>query len=363
MTKQAFREGCSYTGGSKNRKGISLAFALYFLLTLANGGKSFGQDHPTVRSMDHAGSSQNVSVADSTPGVPSVEYNISLGDMLDISIFDVPELSRTYTVGPSGTISVPLLPEPVRAAGLTLDELGHALEEAFRQSGRLQRPDISVSLKQSLNGSVAVEGDVKVPQMVMTLGRSKLGDIITQCGGLTNQTADATATIMRGHLALEALPKEGAIANRILKVDLKKVLDSSDPASATPVWPGDRVVVEALPPVYYVLGEVKTPGGYAFRYGQDEMTFLRAIALAGDLTSVAKRKKAYIIRKDSTTLAGRREIQISLASVLEGKSPDLRVQPEDIIFVPGSNAKKALHTLESTPAIVTATAVDAAIIH
>jgi polysaccharide export outer membrane protein len=296
------------------------------------------------------------------PAQPPLEYTLNPGDSVDISIFDVPELSRTYVIGPDGDIVVPLLPQPVQATGLTPSQLSRVLEDAFRQSGRLQRPEITVVLKQSISGSVAVEGDVKTAQIVTTPGRAKLADVIVQCGGVADESMGATVTITRGPLAMRALSSDKT-TDSTYKIDLKKVMDPRDPASEIAVWPGDRVVVEALPPVYYVLGEVKSPGGYTFKYGRDEVTFLRAIALAGDLTNVAKRKKAYIIRKDPATPTGRQELQISLASVLAGKSPDLRVQPEDIIFVPGSNGKKALHLLESTPGIVTATAVDAAVIH
>jgi hypothetical protein len=76
--------------------------------------------------------------------------------------------------------------------------------------------------------------------------------------------------------------------------------------------------------------------------------------MAGDMTNVAKRSKAYIIRKDPTAPKGRQEIQISLVAILNGKSPDPKVQAEDILFIPGSNSKKALHTLESAPGLMLA---------
>ena len=81
---------------------------------------------------------------------PATEYLINPDDVLDVYVYDVPELSHTYTVSPSGAVTVPLLPTPVQAAGLTPDQFARAMEEAFRQSGRLRRPEIAVSVKQSL---------------------------------------------------------------------------------------------------------------------------------------------------------------------------------------------------------------------
>jgi polysaccharide export outer membrane protein len=285
---------------------------------------------------------------------PSIDYLISPGDTLDIYVYDVPEISHSYIVSASGTVAIPLLPQPVQAAGLTSDQFARSLEEAFRQSGRLQRPQIAVSVKPSLNSSVAVEGPVKNPQIFFDVGRVRLIDVLTQCGGLTEEAGE-NVTITRGPLGLRNLAAGTGQATPTLTVELKKVMDVGDPASSIAVWPGDRVVLERKQPeVYYVLGEVRTPGGYTIKHGREELTFLRAIAMAGDMTNVAKRSKAYIIRKDPTAPKGRQEIQISLVAILNGKSPDPKVQAEDILFIPGSNSKKALHTLESAPGLMLA---------
>jgi polysaccharide biosynthesis/export protein len=277
-------------------------------------------------------------------------YLINPGDSLDVYIFDVPELSRTYTVTPSGVVIVPLLTSPIQAAGLTPDQFGRAMEEAFRQSGRLKRPEIAVSLaKQSITSSVAVEGAVRNPQILSEIGRAKLVDIITQCGGLADD-AGTTVTVTRSPLALRTLSVEGGIATATLTIELSRVMNVSDPASGIVVWPGDRVTVERQrTDVYYVLGEVKTPGGYSLKRGRDELTVLRALAIAGDVTSVAKKNKAMIIRKDPKAPQGRDEIKLDLESILKGHSPDPVLQADDIIFIPGSNGKKALHTLEGVP--------------
>ena len=237
---------------------------------------------------------------------------------------------------------MPLLPTPVRAAGLTPDQFARAMEEAFRQSGRLRRPEIAVSVKQSRTSSVAVDGAVKNPLILPEIGRTRLVDILTQCGGLADD-AGTNVTITRGPLALRDLAAEGGLATPTLTIELKKVMDGSDPASTIAVWPGDRVSVEReRPDVYYVLGEVKTPGGYTLKNGRDELTVLRALALAGDVTGVAKKSKAMIIRKDPKAPQGREEIKLDLQSILLGRSPDPKLQADDILFVPGSGGKKAL---------------------
>ncbi|MFZ0964023.1 MAG: polysaccharide biosynthesis/export family protein [Terriglobia bacterium] len=297
---------------------------------------------------------------DALSSAPLDDYLINLGDELDVYVFDVPELSRTYLVNPAGTIIVPLLPKPVQAAGLTSDQIARAMEEAFRQSGRLRHPEISVSVKQSRTRSVAVEGAVKTPQVLPMVWREKLVDAITQCGGLADD-AGTYATITRGSLAMRDLALEGGPANPTLTVELNKVMDVTDPASTIEVWPGDRVSV-ARAGVFYVLGEVRSPGGYSLRNGRDQLTVLRALAMVGDATSVAKKSKAMIIRKDPKAPNGREEINLDLKSILAGRSPDPVLQADDILFVPGSGGKKALHTLTSVPATVVGGAASTAVI-
>ena len=294
---------------------------------------------------------------------PSDEYMINPGDVLEVYVYTVPELSHNYIVSPSGYVHVPLLPTPLPAAGLTLDQFASAMEEAFRQSGRLRRPEIAVSLaKPSPASTVAVEGAVRNPSILSQIGRIRLVDIITQCGGLSDDAGDIV-TITRGPLALRDLAAEGGTATPILTLELKKVMDVNDSATNTGVWPGDRVSVErARVEFYYVMGEVRAPGGYNLRKGQEELTVLRALALAGDSTSVAKKSKAMIIRKDPKGPQGRDEIKLDLKSILLGKSPDPKLQADDILFVPGSNGKKALHTLTSVPAQVAGEAAATAVI-
>ncbi len=299
------------------------------------------------------------SAAPSNPPL-SDEYLISPDDVLDVYVYDVPELSHTYTVSPSGTITVPLLPKPLPAAGLTPDQFARAMEESFRQSGRLRHPEIAVSIKQSRTRSVAVDGAVRNPVVLPVAWRTKLVDIFSQCGGLADD-AGTNVTITRGPLALRDLATEGGSATPTLTVELKKVMDGSDPASTIEVWPGDRVSVERAG-VFYILGEVRSPGGYTLKNGRDELTVLRALALAGDVTSVARKSKAMIIRKNPKAPKGREEINLDLKSILAGRSPDPKLQADDILFVPGSGGKKALRTLTSVPATVVGGAASTAIL-
>lgn len=287
-------------------------------------------------------------------------YSINPEDVLDVYVYDVPELSREYTVGPDGTVTVPLLTKPLRAAGLSPDQFARSLEDSFRQSGRLSRPQITVSVKQSRRSVVTVEGAVKSPQTVPVMGPTELVAVLSQCGGRADD-AGGTITITRGELALRDLAQQGLPARTTATVEFKKLLNPDDPTSKTEVWPGDRVSVEHAG-LFYVLGQVARPGGYNLTSADEQVSVLEALALAGDATSIAKVDKTMLIRKDPKAPNGRDEIALNLKGILEGHSPDQILKANDILYVPASGGKRAVHGA-GVVATAMATAAGAAVVY
>jgi polysaccharide biosynthesis/export protein len=294
------------------------------------------------------------------PPIQSGDYLINPDDVLDVYVYGVPELSREYTVSAGGTITLPLLSQPVHAAGLTPDQFARSLEAKFRQAGRLSRPLITVSVKQSPRSMVIVEGAVKTPQAVPILGRTNLLTVLFQCGGPADD-AGSTLTVTRGMLALHALAVEGMPAAPTSSVEFRRLMNVNDPASAVYVWPGDRVSVERAG-VFYVMGEVIRPGEYNLKTAQEQVSVLQAVAIAGDLTPFAKKDKAMLIRKDLNAPNGRQEIALNLHAILIGRSPDRILQPNDILYVPSSGRKRAIHGL-GTAGQTMASAAGAAIVY
>ena len=94
--------------------------------------------------------------------------------------------------------------------------------------------------------------------------------------------------------------------------------------------------------VVYVVGAVNKSGGFALSSSRENITVLQAIAYAEDLKSTAKSDHARILRPDTTAPNGRKEIAVNLTEILAGKSPDIPLQANDILFVPDSSSKKAL---------------------
>jgi protein involved in polysaccharide export with SLBB domain len=79
-----------------------------------------------------------------------------------------------------------------------------------------------------------------------------------------------------------------------------------------------------------VLGQVKEPGSYPFK---ERLTLVQAISLAGGMNPLAMPKKVKLIRE---TEAGRETFELDVTAIIERGSPDLPLEPGDIVFVPES---------------------------
>ena len=274
------------------------------------------------------------------------DYVISADDLLEVNVFDVPEFSRTYRVSPSGSLTLPLVPAPIAAAGLTTAQLSSAIRDCLQADGLVSKAQVTVEVKESRLHSVAVTGAVKKPQIYPVFAPTTLLDVLSQAEGLS-EDAGQVATVTRGDLALAAQGLPGGqdggqspIA-QTLTIDLKRLLQTGDPRLNIALYPGDRVTVQRAG-IIYVVGAVGRPGGFTLKNDQEQMTVLKAIALAEDLKSTAVKSRAMIIRDDGRTPSARQELPVNLSEVLQGHAPDPPMQANDILFVPDSSAKKAM---------------------
>ncbi|MGB7593316.1 MAG: SLBB domain-containing protein [Terriglobia bacterium] len=271
-------------------------------------------------------------------------------DLLFIQVFDVDQMTREYRVSDTGTLLFPLLADPVQVAGLTPQQAAEVISQRCIEAGVLSRPQISVTIRESRVHAVAIAGAVKNPQIYPVLGRITLLDLLTQAGGVADD-AGSTATITRGEVFRRVLASEGGGAVEggkslpiapTVTIDLRRLQETGDPNLNVEVYPGDRVTVQRAG-VVYVLGAVNRAGGYVLNEAHQDMTVLKAIALAGYLGPFAKGKKALILRPNSSAPGGREEIPVNLMAMLRGHAPDKAMQHNDILFVPDSTALKALH--------------------
>lgn len=274
-------------------------------------------------------------------------YVVAPDDLLDVYIIDVPELSRSYRVEPDGTLKFPFIKAPVPASGMTLEQLSAALAAGLKQAGAVSQALVTVSVKETRFSTVAVTGAVNKPQVYPVWGHVRLLDLLSEAGGVT-ASAGATVQVARGEVGRRALPGEPPS----LTINLSRLFTPTDQRNNVPVYAGDTVTVP-LADVIYVVGAVNRSGGFTISATRESISVLQALALAEDLKSTAKKDRAMLIRRGSDN-AGRLEVALNLSKILEGKAPDLMMEPNDILFVPESGGKKALHrTAEAAVQMVT----------
>jgi polysaccharide export outer membrane protein len=160
----------------------------------------------------------------------SNEYRIAPQDVLDITVFRVPELSKTVPVSAGGTISLALIGD-VEAAGKSPAEL-ESIIAAKLQADYIQSPDVSVFVKDAISRRVTVEGAVKSPGVYPTDGTTTLLQVVALAGGL-DRIADSRAIVIFRNV-------QGT--RQAAKFDFKAIRAGS--AEDPPILGGDVVVVD-----------------------------------------------------------------------------------------------------------------------
>jgi polysaccharide biosynthesis/export protein len=287
--------------------------------------------------------------ATTAPKATSEDYVISPDDQIDIFVMDVAELTRTYRVSPTGMITVPLLTKPIKAAGKTPTQLSQIIADQLREAGMVNHPYVTIQVKQSRLHSIAIAGAVRKPQIYPIMGKTTLLDALSQAEGLADD-AGKTAIITRGDISSQLLgldaPKEAdgspLLNPRTVMVDLKRLLEDGDPTLNYDLYPGDRVTVQRAG-IVYVVGAVNRAGGFVLKDDREQMTILKALALAEYVKSTADTKKTVIIRGAANTPGGTQEIPIQLDKILKGRVKDRVLLANDILFIPDSKSQRALH--------------------
>jgi polysaccharide export outer membrane protein len=282
----------------------------------------------------------------SSPG-DTDQYLIGVDDVLQVFILDVAELSGQYRVGANGKVTLPVLTEPVAAAGLTLAQFSDSLAKDLKAAGLVSDPHVSTSVTQSRLHAVAIAGAVKTPQIYPLFSQTTLLDLLSQAQGLEDD-AGSTAIVRRGDIAMRALEADNHAsftpeqreAQQTVVIDLKRLLESSNSQLNVAIYPGDRVTIPRAG-VVYVVGAVNKPGGFTMKSNGHGITVLQALALAENTKSTALSNQTVIIRPDPHSPNGHQQIPVELKKVLDGKRLDPILLADDILFVPDSSAKKA----------------------
>ncbi len=247
---------------------------------------------------------------------------LDAGDLVEVRVFDTPDLSGKFRVDGRGQINLPV-GGTVKVKGLTAEQVQITIEERLRQRDILHEPHVEVFVLEYVSQGVSVLGEVRSPGTYPALGKHTVLDFISAAGG---PTASASKTVLLTHKASPtqtiALDLGGSAPN--------------DALHGTAIQPGDRIVV-ARAGLVYVVGDVGRPGGYAIENQRKEnITVLQALSLAQGMNRTAK-MDAKLIR---STPDGRTETNLPLKKILANQAADPQLHDGDILFVPVNGAKQ-----------------------
>lgn len=241
-------------------------------------------------------------------------YLIGPEDVLNIEVWNQPDITREVTVNDQGEITIP----PVRklsVIGLTISQLEEKLSKAL--SKFVIDPIVFVSIKEFNSQRVTVLGETKTGMYTLKR-RTTLVEFLGQIGG-TTENADTY------HIKL--IKKDRAV----FIYNLNELINDPQKSESIVVSGGDTVFI---PPLefnkVYVLGEVKNPRIVTIK---GKLTLIDAITEAGGFTRDAVRKSVMVVRGE---LGSQKGIRVNAKQLLkEGDiSQNIKLEAGDIVFVP-----------------------------
>jgi polysaccharide biosynthesis/export protein len=332
------------------------------------------------------------------------DYTIGNSDLLSVSVFDVPELSRELRVSQSGTISIPLVPTRVHVAGLTEIQAQQVIADVLQANGLVSHPEVSVTVKEHKSKPITIVGAVQHPMVYEADHGVTLLEAIAEAGGVANDAGDSIL-VTRAHspsfimvpipepsapgtapsaesstqdapvssdkdstsdMNHTAFPPGAELAQNtptpanssnptdskgttapsgnMITINLNELIETGDMRNNIPLQAGDVVTVPHAG-IVYVLGAVNRPGGFVVANDRTQLTTLKILALAGGVTRIAKLDQAVIIRKDDQ--GKQTETAVDLKKVLQQKSEDLQMRASDVLYIPDNRTKEfMLQTLQ-----------------
>ncbi len=339
-----------------------IACATVFSLALAGTARLSGQDTERVGPVPSTATS-GTTTQQSPPAAPttssaaaasevSPDYIIGPEDVLQITVFSVPDLNQTVRVANDGTIALPLLGR-IKASGLTSDQLRDRLEMELGKN-LLQHPQVSVFVQQYQARPVSIVGAVEKPGLYQIVGPRSLVEMISLAGGMAKRNTAAAGksvyvTRPGGFKNLKIVPGMRELAPNKISIDLKDLLYTQADGLNIQIEPHDIIAVSKADVIYVAGAGVRKPGGFVLE-DRDSVTVVQALAMAEGLSPNAARHRARIIhtKPDGSHV----EKYIDVDKIISDKAPDPVLAANDILYIPDSRskaaAKKTVETIVQT---------------
>lgn len=321
----------------RNSRFHFLKLHLTLLVALFLGASSLAQTAATGDGAKQADTG-NAPPGASSPLLANSNIKLGPGDLIEVSVFGVPDLATKARVSSTGEVYLPLI-DYVHVADLTTDEAQELIQKRLQDGGFVRSPHVTIFVDESTSQAITMVGEVNHPGTYPAIGDRNLYDMLSMAGGFTERAGRTVVIVHRGD------------PDHKVELELPRNL-TEDTTHNVEVEPGDTIIVSRAG-IVYVVGDVAHPSGFLVQ--DDTMTVLKALALAGGSTKTSALNKTKILRQ---TPNGIQEIPVKLKSVLHAKAPDVALLKGDVLFIPGSSAKAAAYrTADAAMSMTTALSV------
>lgn len=264
------------------------------------------------------------------------DYRVGPGDLLSIGVSGLKEFDVRTRVSNSGKIHLPYL-GIVRVTDLTTTALQAELATMLRERGLVKEPWVTVRVDQYRAQPVYILGEVMLPGQFVIKDDMYLVDLISLGGGF-NEFATPVGYLYRRKENADDLPKGAMPTDEAVEIDFQALNEGRRPELNVKLRGGDVLYVPQRKKEYFfVVGDVVAPGPFELASDAPTLMLSQAFSKAGGPLKTAKISKGVLVRFDRN--GGREELPVDFKAILEGRKPDLPVQANDILFIPGSTAK------------------------
>jgi polysaccharide export outer membrane protein len=180
---------------------------------------------PAMAAAEQPSAASALAAADTTGG----DYRISARDILEVSVFQVPDLNKTVQVTDDGAVTLPLIGK-TKVRGKTTQQAEGLIADRLKKK-YMQSPQVSIFVKQ-YGQRVTISGEVKTPRVMAVDGRMTLTQAIADAGGLSD-----LAESKRIHIARTV---NGRVHDDVYNLDEIQAGHANDPT----LHGGDLVVAE-----------------------------------------------------------------------------------------------------------------------
>lgn len=248
------------------------------------------------------------------------EYHINPGDRIEIRVYGHDDLGMTTKVSPDGRIGLVFLGQ-LKISGLTIADAAAEIEKGL--TPYVKHPVVGVTVQDIASDTATVSGACARPGLFSVNATTRLADIYAMAGGSAQRLFNGVDVDV-ADLSHSVIVRNG----EILPVDFRQAIDSGDPLNNILVHRGDYIhIAQRMESSITICGDIDHPHRRLFEEG---LGLVEVLAVSGWVKET--HWSHVIIIRDS--LGDPKMYKVDLDGILAGKCANVRLKPNDIIYVP-----------------------------